>query len=78
MGRNRELSSKAAASAASAPPPAPRIEAAPNCAEPENTTADMTIGASAPHPSDRATTPKDTPTKKTASAKGVAARAPAR
>ena len=41
IGRNRALTNTAARVAAPAPPPAPRIEAAANCADPDSTTAEQ-------------------------------------
>ena len=64
--------------AARAPPLAPRIEAAANCAEPANVVADMTSGASTPIPDARATSPKDAPKNQTVAATATAARAPSR
>ena len=39
------------------PPPAPRIDAAANCAEPANVVADMTIASTEPKPDVCASTP---------------------
>ena len=49
IGAYRAFSSTAATTAAASVPPAPRIEAAANCAEPANVVADITIGAIASH-----------------------------
>jgi hypothetical protein len=59
MGRKREFISAPAAIAAPAVPPPARIATAANCAEPANTTADMTIAASTGKPASRASTPND-------------------
>ena len=61
-----------------APPPAPRTAATANWAEPEKAMTEKTTGATTPQPSERASTPNETPSTNVARAKGTAARAPAR
>src|SRR5918992_5504075 len=78
IGKNREFSRMAAAIAASAPPPAPNTATTANWADPEKAMTEKTIGATIPHPSERARTPKEIPSTNVAKAKGSAARAPAR
>jgi hypothetical protein len=78
IGPKRALRRTAASIAATAPPPAPRTAATANWAEPEKAITEKTIGATMPHPSDRASTPKEIPSTSVASAKGTDARAPAR
>jgi hypothetical protein len=78
IGPKRALISTAAATAASAPPPSPKTAATANWADPEKAITEKTIGAMMPQPRERASTPKEMPTTKTARAKGIAARAPAR
>src|ERR1700730_3087405 len=48
IARYRAFSSTPAAIAADAPPPSARTASEPNCAAPENTTIDITIGATEP------------------------------
>jgi hypothetical protein len=62
--------------AAAIPPPAERIEAIANCADPAKVVADITTDAVAPIPAASASTPKDIPNSTTATAKGAAARRP--
>ena len=71
------MTNTAARVAAPTPPPAPRIEAAANCADPDSTSAEQMIGAATPQPSWRASTPNDTPSTTVATANGNPARAPA-
>src|SRR4051794_33254988 len=63
--------------AAPAPPPAASTAVAANCAEPANTSADMTIGATLPI-SGRASTPNETASRKPAAAYGMPTRKPRR
>src|SRR5680860_614615 len=65
-----------AISAAAAPPPAVRIEAAANCADPANVVADIARARKGLNPADSASAPNDTPNAKTGAASGTAARAP--
>ena len=62
IGTKRRLSSMPATIAAAAPPPAESTARAANCAEPANTTTDMTIVAAGPI-TGRASTPKDRPSR---------------
>src|SRR5919198_455965 len=78
IGAYRTLSSTAARIAAAAVPPASRIDAAANWAEPAKVVADMTIGASQPIPTLRASKPKETANGKTAIPIGTARRTPSR
>jgi hypothetical protein len=71
------LSSTPAAIAAPAPPPAARIASDPNCAAPENTTIDITIGATVPIIG-RASTPNEIAIANTAIPNGSPRRIPAR
>jgi hypothetical protein len=64
--------------AVTTPPPAPRIEAAANWAEPAKVVTDITTGATRPMPAARARTPNDTPKTSAATPIGAAARAPSR
>ncbi len=57
IGRYREFSITAARIAVAAEPPAPRTDAAANCAEPANVVMDITIGATLPIPAAGARTP---------------------
>jgi hypothetical protein len=72
------LTSAAASTAANTVPPSPSTEVEANCAEPEKTTNDMTIGAARSQPSDRVTTPKETPMAAVGSRNGSPARIPSR
>jgi hypothetical protein len=76
MARYRALSRTPAAIAAPTPPPAARMASAPNCAEPEKTTIDITIGATEPI-TGRASTPYETAIANTAAPKGAPRRIPA-
>ncbi len=58
-------------------PPASSTSASANCADPENTITDETIGAKTPQPRSRASTPKDMAITKTAGAIAAPARSPA-
>src|SRR3954447_7475884 len=78
IGRKREFISAAAETAAASPPPAAMIWIAANWAEPAKTIADMTIAAAAEKPASRASTPKDSESRKPAAANGTPARTPAR
>ena len=60
------------------PPPAPRIEATANWAEPAKVVTDITTGATCPMPAARARTPNDTPKARAATPIGAAARTPSR
>jgi hypothetical protein len=53
------------------------MEAEANCAEPDSTRTEHTMGAATPQPSWRASTPNDTPSTMVATANGSPARAPA-
>src|SRR5919197_951999 len=72
------MSSTAARIAAAAVPPASRIDATANCAEPAKVVADMTTGATRPMPTLRASKPYDTPKRPTAIPIGAARRTPSR
>jgi hypothetical protein len=78
IGKKRAFKSTAAAIAANTPPPAPRTAATANWAEAEKVTTENTIGARAPHPSERARTPKEIATTPATNANGRPARTPAR
>ena len=75
IGAYRALSSTAATTAAASVPPAPRIEAAANWAEPANVVADITIGAIEPIVG-RARTPNEIPKPSTAIENGATFLAP--
>src|SRR5437588_9547151 len=77
MARYRAFSSRAAAIAAAVPPPAFSTASAPNCAAPENTTTDMTIGAIQPI-TGLASTPNEMAMANTAIPNGTPCRIPAR
>ena len=77
MARYRALSNRAAAVAAPVPPPAFSTASAPNCAAPEKTTTDMTIGATQPI-TGLASTPKEMAMANTAIPNGTPRRIPAR
>ena len=68
IGTNRLFISAAAPTAAPTPPPAARMPTAANCADPANTTADMTRAAIRGRPRSVATTPKDRASTKEAAA----------
>src|SRR5215203_3756565 len=78
IGKNREFRRMAATIAASAPPPAPNTTTTANWADPEKAMTEKTIGATIPHPRERARTPKEIPSTNVARAKGNPARAPAK
>ena len=77
MTAKRALTRIAATIAASAVPPASSTSASANCADPENTITEATMGATTPQPRSRASTPKDTAITKTAGAIAAPARSPA-
>src|ERR671915_1814905 len=77
IARKRAFSIVPAAMAVSASPPAASTAVAPNWAEPANTTADITTGATGPM-SGSARTPKDTPGTSAARPKPIPARRPGR
>ncbi len=60
------------------PPPAPRIDAAANCADPAKVVADMTIASTDWIPDARASTPKDAPNANAAMPIGATFLAPSR
>ena len=60
------------------PPPAPRIDAAANCAEPANVVADMTIASTDSIPEVRASTPNEAPNTNAATPIGATLLAPSR
>ncbi len=76
IARYRALSSTPAAIAAPTPPCAARTASDPNCAAPQNTMIDITIGATVPI-SGRARTPNEIAITNTASPKGSPRRMPA-
>ena len=76
IGPYRALSSTAAVTALATPPPASRIEAEANCAEPANVVPDITTAANGGNPADRASSPKEIPKPATAMVSGNTARAP--
>ncbi len=78
IGAYLAFSSSAAATAAATVPPSPRTETDANWADPANVVADITIGASQPNPTARASTPNEIPNPTTATASGPTARAPSR
>jgi hypothetical protein len=77
MAAYRLLSRIAAVTAAAAAPPASRIPAAANWAEPAKVVPDITTAASGPISADRANTPNEMPKAITAGANGRTARTPA-
>src|SRR5437588_818924 len=77
MARYRAFSNRAAAIAAPVPPPAFSTANAPNCAAPEKTTTDMTIGATQPI-TGLASTPNEMAIANTAMPNGTPRRIPAR
>src|SRR4051794_33139032 len=78
IGRKRALTSVAATTAARTVPPSPSTEVEANCADPENTTIDMTIGAAGSPGSETAGTPNERPIAKVGRTSGSPARMPAR
>ncbi len=77
MARKREAISVAATIAVIAEPPALRTASVANCAAPENTTTDITTGATEPQPTVTAETPNDAPISAVGMTSGRAARIPA-
>ena len=77
MARKRLATSVAATIAVMTLPPAVRTASAANCAAPENTIADITIGATVPQPDVAAATPKDAPISAVGMTSGSATRTPA-
>ena len=77
MARKRLAISVAATIAVITLPPALSTASVANCAAPENTIADITIGATVPQPEVAAETPKDAPISAVGMTSGRAARMPA-
>jgi hypothetical protein len=77
IGPKRAFSSTPASTAATTPPPPPRTATAANCAEPANTVADITTGATLPM-TGSAATPNETASNPAATAYGRPARTPSR
>ena len=77
MARKREAISVAATIAVTTLPPALSTASTANCAAPENTIADITIGASVPQSVVTAATPNEAPISAVGMTSGRAARKPA-
>ena len=77
MARKREAISVAATIAVTTLPPALSTASVANCAAPENTIADITIGATVPQPVVTAATPNEAPISAVGMTSGSAARMPA-
>ena len=77
MARKRLATSVAATIAVITLPPALSTASDANCAAPEKTIADITIGATVPQPVVAAATPKDAPISAVGMTSGSAARMPA-